>query len=288
MKLAIFAILLVAVLSNQRIIDEVNSGAHNWQAGYNPGFSDLSLAEAQSLLRTRFVESPVRTEVVSNVALPDAFDSRTKWPSCIGAIRDQGQCGSCWAFGASESFSDRYCIANGNFVLMSPQYVVSCDSSNYGCNGGYLNLAMDFLVNTGTVEDSCDPYFSGNGGDSGSCPAKCKDGSPLKFYKGAGYKHIASDENSIMNEIYNNGPVEVAFTVYEDFMNYKTGVYKHVSGGQLGGHAVKNIGWGVSNGEKYWIIANSWNTTWGQDGFFWILRGTDECAIEDQVFAINF
>jgi cathepsin B len=288
MKLAIFALLVVAVLSNQRIIDEVNSGNNNWKAGYNAGYSDLSTEEARSLLRTRFVESPVRTEILSSVSLPDSFDSRDKWGNCIGAIRDQGQCGSCWAFGASESFTDRYCISKGSFVLMSPQYIVSCDSSNYGCNGGYLNLAMEFLVNTGTVEDTCDPYFSGNNGDSGTCPTQCKDGSPIKTYKGASYKHISNDENSIMTEIYNNGPVEVAFTVYEDFMSYKSGVYKHVSGGMLGGHAVKNIGWGVSNGEKYWIIANSWNTTWGNQGFFWILKGADECGIEDQVFAIAF
>jgi len=87
----------------------------------------------------------------------------------------------------------------------------------------------------------------------------------------------------MQNEIYNNGPIEVAFSVYRDFMTYKTGVYQHKTGGLLGGHAVKAIGWGVSNGTPYWIIANSWGSSWGQNGIFWIKRGSNECGIESNV-----
>lgn len=76
-----------------------------------------------------------------------------------------------------------------------------------------------------------------------------------------------------MNEIFKNGPVSVAFTVYEDFPTYKSGVYQHTTGGALGGHAVKMIGWGVENGTKYWLIVNSWNEDWGDKGTFKILRG---------------
>ena len=79
-----------------------------------------------------------------------------------------------------------------------------------------------------------------------------------------------------------NGPIEVAFTVYEDFLSYKSGVYKHTSGRALGGHAVKMVGWGVDNGQKYWRIANSWNEGWGNNGFFNIARGHNECGIEGQ------
>jgi C1A family cysteine protease len=82
-----------------------------------------------------------------------------------------------------------------------------------------------------------------------------------------------------------NGPVEAAFDVYEDFTLYKGGVYKHVSGDYLGGHAIKIIGWGTLNNVDYWLVANSWTTTWGLDGFFMIQRGTDECGIEDDVNA---
>jgi cathepsin B len=77
-----------------------------------------------------------------------------------------------------------------------------------------------------------------------------------------------------------NGPVEAAFTVYSDFMSYKSGVYKHTSGSVEGGHAVKILGWGVENGEDYWIVANSWSNAWGMNGYFYILKGVNECGIE--------
>jgi len=82
-----------------------------------------------------------------------------------------------------------------------------------------------------------------------------------------------------------NGPVEGAFTVYADFPSYKSGVYSHVSGGQLGGHAIRIMGWGVENGTPYWLVANSWNEDWGDKGTFKIKRGNDECGIESSVVA---
>jgi len=82
-----------------------------------------------------------------------------------------------------------------------------------------------------------------------------------------------------------NGPVEAAFTVYADFLSYKSGVYKHVTGSEDGGHAIKILGWGVENGEDYWLVANSWNSDWGDKGFFKILRGSNECGIEGEIVA---
>jgi len=82
-----------------------------------------------------------------------------------------------------------------------------------------------------------------------------------------------------------HGPVEAAFTVYADFPSYKSGVYSHVSGSQLGGHAIKILGWGVENSTPYWLVANSWNEGWGDKGFFKIKRGSDECGIENSAVA---
>jgi C1A family cysteine protease len=86
-------------------------------------------------------------------------------------------------------------------------------------------------------------------------------------------------------KFFKNGPVETAFTVYEDFLAYKSGVYYYKSGGELGGHAVKIVGWGTLGGVKYWKVANSWNNHWGMSGYFLIRRGTDECGIEDEISA---
>merc|ERR1712065_79135 len=92
-------------------------------------------------------------------------------------------------------------------------------------------------------------------------------------------------EQQIMRELTTNGPMYVAFTVYADFPTYKSGVYKHTSGSALGGHTVTLVGYGELDGQKYWKIKNSWNEEWGDNGHFKILRGADECGIEDSVSA---
>jgi len=96
---------------------------------------------------------------------------------------------------------------------------------------------------------------------------------------------IDQNENDIKVELMTNGPVEAAFTVFEDFPNYKSGVYQHVSGNALGGHAIRILGWGEENGTPYWLVANSWNYDWGDNGTFKILRGSDHCGIESGVVA---
>jgi len=99
---------------------------------------------------------------------------------------------------------------------------------------------------------------------------------------------IGSNIDAIATEIMTNGPVEAAFDVYEDFITYRSGIYQYTTGGLLGGHAVKILGWGVDGGVKYWTVANSWNADWGDKGYFRILRGVDECGIEDEITAGTF
>lgn len=96
---------------------------------------------------------------------PASFDAREQWPNFIHPVRDQQQCGSCWAFGATEALSDRFAIAsNGQFnVILSPEDMVSCDKSNYGCSGGHLDAAWDYLEKYGVVSETCFPYAAGNG-----------------------------------------------------------------------------------------------------------------------------
>jgi cathepsin B len=166
--------------------------------------------------------------------LPTNFDPRdgSKFPAkCIHPIRDQQQCGSCWAFGATEALSDRFCIA-GKDVILAPQDPVSCDYDNYGCDGGYLNAVWSYFVNTGVVTEDCWPYTSG-GGDSGQCRKTCTGNgqSWIKYKCKSGYIVHPTIVSNMQNELYNNGPLEGAFTVYEDFFNYKSGVYYHKTGG---------------------------------------------------------
>jgi len=226
--------------------------------------------------------------------LPDNFDGRQAFGACVHPVRNQMKCGSCWAFSASEALSDRFCIATKGAVdvVLSPQTLVSCDSGNMGCQGGYLDKAWEYLVSNGITSDTCEPYTSG-AGDSGTCPTKCADGSAIKYYKAANYKHLTgsiigrSTVDVIRQDLMTNGPVQVAFEVYQDFMAYKSGVYHHVSGSLLGGHAVELVGWGIDSASNmpYWLIKNSWDTTWGDNGYFKILRGKNECGIESSVYS---
>lgn len=88
--------------------------------------------------------------------------------------------------------------------------------------------------------------------------------------------------DAIKTELYKNGPAGASFSVYEDFYNYKSGVYHHVTGSYKGGHAVKILGWGVENDINYWLLANSWGTSWGMEGFFKIKQG--DCGIDERVY----
>jgi len=225
----------------------------------------------------------------SHLAIPDSFDARKYWPQCstIKTIRDQGSCGSCWAFGAAESFSDRYCIATGDSVTFSPQFLVDCFNDSDGCNGGYTDLTWMALMKQGITSDDCLPYL----GKDDDCRDTCSDHTPMKlrYAKSAYSPYVAFDVNAtvraIQEEIMANGPVETAFYVFTDFMSYSNGVYHRTTTSVDGGHAVKIIGWGVDEASKepYWLIANSWGEDWGEDGFFRIRRGTDECNIESEI-----
>lgn len=268
---------------NPDIVNEIKSKADTWKAHdveTNP-LKNLSVHEIQGLLGT-VVQGPIGLPgpVPTNEMLPATFDAREKWGSCVHPIRDQAKCGSCWAFGATETLSDRFCIAsNGQVdVVLAPQDLVSCDWWDRGCNGGILSWAWSYLTKTGAVAESCFPYASA-GGSVPKCATTCADSSAFKKYKCVSGSVVeASGVDQIKAELYANGPLETGFTVYEDFMSYESGVYKHTTGSQLGGHAVKIVGWG----DGYWICANSWGTSWGESGFFNIAWG--ECGIDSATY----
>jgi len=241
------------------------------------------------------------------VYLPDTFNSADNWPYCatMKVIRDQSACGSCWAFAAVEAMSDRMCIfLKENISLSSADLSFCCDTCGFGCGGGFPSEAWNYWAETGIVEEGCWPYPFPScdhhmPGSNNPCPSHeysnkaCANACSASWsgpvwssdlHKGK-QVYSLSGESDIQKEIYQNGPVEAAFTVYEDFVAYKSGVYRHTTGASVGGHAVKILGWGIENGDKYWLVANSWNPHWGDHGYFKILRGTDECGIESEISA---
>lgn len=247
--------------------------------------------------------------------LPDSFDSREQWPNCptLQEVRDQGNCGSCWAISAVEAMSDRICIAsNGaaNAHLSTEDMVSCCHICGMGCNGGYPQMAWEFFKHSGVCSggnygshDGCKSYSIAEcehhvNGSRPPCQGetktpKCKSQCTNSDYnitypkdKSFGQNvYTVHSEDQIRTELFKNGPVQTAFTVYEDFLSYNSGVYQHTTGNALGGHAVKMIGYGVDNDIPYWLIVNSWNTDWGDHGTFKILRGKNECGVEEGVVA---
>lgn len=287
------------------LVDKVNSHPNaKWKADLNPRFANATVDDFKRLLGsygdTDQRDIYIRTHP-RNLKLPTNFDAREEWPQCVSlqTILDQGHCGSCWAFGAVEALSDRFCIHNNETVTLSENDLLSCCGfeCGYGCNGGYPLRAWQYFVRSGVVTTECAPYFDAAGCQhpgcdplypTPECVQECKDNTDwqtVKHYASSAYR-VGSDPYDIMAEVYTNGPVEVSFQVFEDFAHYKSGVYQYISGDYLGGHAVKLIGWGTTDeGVDYWVLANSWNQQWGQDGYFWIQRGVDECGIEGSVVA---
>lgn len=296
---------VLEMLPESYIVDKVNSNpAATWSAGINDRWANAAIEDKVNALGTEvyeqapFVEpgdeannTPYTDEDFAK--LPASFDAREKWPACVHPIRNQAKCGSCWAFSTTEALSDRMCIA-GSDVVLSPQWLLQCDWFDMGCSGGRLMSAWEYVHFKGVPSDTCVPYVSGNGTSGGSCPSKCVDGSDIKLYKSAKVYSIVSFWDSskrhmqkMMAEIYNNGPIGAAFLVYQDFYNYKGGVYKHLEGPFLGGHAIKVVGWGTDDksGQDYWIVANSWGPDFGENGFFRIARGDNECNLERNAWA---
>jgi len=278
-------------VNDEELIKLYNSiEGSTWSAGRNEFFSGMTFNDARVTLGTALSHISEHLDNVmpdefyaamGNDTIPDEFDARTKWAGLIHPIGDQQQCGSCWAFSAAEVLSDRVAIATGKrSPVLSAEDMVSCDGGDMGCSGGQLPKAWEYLTNTGIVTDSCFPYTAG-AGNAPKCQAKCVDSESYTKTKAKTAYAIKGAEN-MQKEIMTNGPVQVAFKVYSSFMSYKTGVYQKHFWELLpeGGHAVKVVGWGTESGTPYWLVANSWNTSWGDEGFFKIKRGSNQCGIE--------
>ena len=218
------------------------------------------------------------TSAINDV--PEEFDPRqTEMAKCIHPIRDQGDCGSCWAFAISEVFTDRLCIYKNQDVILSPQDLVSCDTLiDKGCNGGTPQIAWEYTAFTGIVSENCFPYTSGWSGESGDCKIKskqCTNSSIVFEKKKTSQPKLIMNQNDIKAALI-TGPVVATMYVYDDFELYEKGIYIRTHESNfLGGHAIKMIGYGIDKKTSisYWICANSWGDDWGEDGFFRIKMG---------------
>eukprot|EP00928_Gymnodinium_smaydae_P038801 TRINITY_DN2666_c2_g1_i1.p1 TRINITY_DN2666_c2_g1~~TRINITY_DN2666_c2_g1_i1.p1 ORF type:complete len:562 (+),score=49.25 TRINITY_DN2666_c2_g1_i1:256-1941(+) len=283
-----------------------SSAAGAWHATAYDRFANLSFDQVKTSLfgtQIRPLQLPlVPAHIALNynaVTLGDEFDAREKWKSCasVGSIRNQGDCGACYAFAAVEVLADRVCIGGGERDLtLSAEYLVSCDKRNEGCSGGAVDTAWNFLTTVGAPREQCCPYRHCANPEKQSClpgsprrardvcPATCADGSAVAPLRAAWAYAVArpGDWRQMMTEIAANGPIHASFFVFSDFILYKNGTYFRTPEASLqGGHSVRLLGWGVDDSAtSYWLAANTWGLDWGMRGFFRIRRGTNECGME--------
>lgn len=295
---------------NYQFVEMVNKDhSSTWQASVHKEFVGKRMTEMMRMLgrRTfnknadasvpfspRFADrAPRRTEQYERLikALPKNFD----WKAYDTPIRNQGECGSCYSMAAVNVYEVRLRIATNNknphkYIQLSPQSVLSCSHENQGCEGGYPFLVGKFAQEFGIMEEQCFPYKAADL----ECSHACKGGKRYfaKNYRYLGGYYGSANEYLMMKELHAKGPMIVAFQAPSSLFYYTGGVFtgprpktegkteNGVHAWEQTNHAVVLMGWGEENGTKYWLIKNTWGPRWGENGYFRIRRGTDECGIE--------
>merc|ERR1711907_770498 len=309
-------------VTNELIAAVNNDESSGWKAGENARFTNTTLEQAKVLMGTLQNDDKstwLPYKAVKPIDIPTEFDWRTdtraKSCSSVSEIRDQSNCGSCWAFGSVEAMSDRSCI-KGKYAHFSAQDVTSCDHlGDMGCSGGVPSTVYTYQKTFGIVDGGnygdksgcwsyqlapCAPHINGSkypacpdSTNAASCARKCENGKTWAASKvrGAGGYSVCQQgmlagacAEAMAQDIYQNGPITGMFFVKQDFLTYKSGVYTpSLFSPMLGGHAIKIMGFGTEGGKDYWLVANSWNEAWGDKGYFKIRRGTNAAMIESAI-----
>jgi cathepsin L len=207
---------------------------------------------------------------------PASVDWRTQ--GYVTPIKDQGQCGSCWAFSAVASLEGQHFKASGKLVSLSEQNLVDCSKKqgNQGCNGGLMDQAFTYIkVNNGIDTEASYPYKA--------VDQKCKFSAANVGATDTGFTDITSgSESDLETAIATVGPISVAIDAsHGSFQLYKSGIYyeKKCSSSQLD-HGVTVVGYGVNGTSEFYIVKNMWGTSWGTDGYIMMSKNKkNNCGI---------
>jgi len=249
---------------------------HTFTLGHN-FMSTWTHDEYKSILGYKALDKATTEEAELTVGIPTSIDWRTK--GAVLPVKNQGQCGSCWAFSTVCSLEGHWQIQTGNLVSLSEQELVDCDSSCYGCGGGLQTYAMKWVRANGICQEKDYGYTARNGScKKSSCTAV------LKVEKTYNVKpHSAEHLLSAIAQ----GPVSV--TVEADrtaFQSYQSGVLNSAACGTNLDHAITGIGYGTESGQQYYIIRNSWGSNWGVGGYIKIAtesgRSKGICGIQQE------
>jgi len=264
-------------------IEAHNKKQLSWTLGITQ-FADLTAEEFASLYLGKVKSEGKRegtprvfTPASAQVGADPAFDWRTK--GAISPVRNQGQCGSCYAMTVVSAIEAACYIVTHNLTQLSTQALMDCSSScgNQGCNGGFLDNSFQWLVKNPLPAESCYPYQAASGTCKKTCP-------PIKWCKVTGFKDIkAGDEEAMLNAT-SKQPLALAIEADQSsFQFYNSGVIDDASCGKSLDHTLLLIGYGTESGKQYWTLQNTWGTSWGEKGYLRLARNKDMCGIADLV-----
>ncbi|XP_051837100.1 pro-cathepsin H isoform X1 [Antechinus flavipes] len=268
-------------LENKRRIDKHNAGNHSFTMRLNQ-FSDMSFDEFKKTYLMRLPQNCSATKgshIRRHGPYPEFVDWRKKG-NFVSPVKNQGGCGSCWTFSTTGGLESAVAIATGKLLSLAEQQLVDCaqDFNNHGCNGGLPSQAFEYIMyNKGIMGEDTYPYE----GKDGTC--KFQPNKAIAFVKDVA-NITAYDEEAMTEAVANHNPVSFAFEVTDDFLSYHKGIYsnpKCAKSPDKVNHAVLAVGYGKENGIPYWIVKNSWGTSWGNNGYFLIERGKNMCGLAD-------
>jgi len=269
------------------------SQAQNPQARFGATqFSDMTPEEfgAQYLMKnvnfTRDYKTPAAKTDFSKVARVDIDPTSYDWGSAgvITPVYNQGQCGSCWAFSATETIESYYAVGGGPLTQLSMEQIVDCDTQgqDQGCNGGFPSGAYAYVQSAGGIDTLANYPYTAEGGQSGTC----------QFPQGATQTDVAgsqsvSGETGMYSQLSTAGPLSVCVDA-SSWQNYQGGVLTQCTNNV--DHCVQATGYnsyGSAFGTAYWNVRNSWGASWGENGYIWVAIGQDLCSIGDYVTIVS-